>query len=123
MDLRNTSLGTTDKMKSLIILCAVSAVHACLREHALHREFSHYDLLTKRQTTDFPPTLTSEEAVLVSSFNNVTISQWSYYYTHGLHLAGTNQSMAQWTADRWSENGFVAGLAPYCRLYKSVSVL
>ena len=59
--------------------------------------------------------LQPNEAILADSFDNVTLDQWSYYYTHGLHLAGTNKSMAQWTADRWAENGFMSGLAEYCK--------
>lgn len=31
--------------------------------------------------------------------------EWSQYYTAGPHLAGKNQSQAQWTADKWSEFG------------------
>nr|POE62752.1 putative glutamate carboxypeptidase [Quercus suber] len=30
---------------------------------------------------------------------------WSAYYTAGPHLAGKNQSQAQWTADKWAEWG------------------
>ena len=83
-------------------------VNCCVRDHAFHRPRS----LAKRQTTPRVP-LTEDESVLVNSVDNNTLNDWSYYYTHGAHLAGTNQSMAQWTADRWSENGFQARLDEY----------
>lgn len=57
--------------------------------------------------------MTSDEAVLANSFDNNTIETWNYYYTHGAHLAGTNRTMAQWTADRWAENGFQSRLDEY----------
>ena len=62
----------------------------------------------------FPPQLTEEESILVNSFDSESIRATSYYYTHGLHIAGTNESMAQWTADRWAENGFDSRLIEYC---------
>lgn len=83
-------------------------VSGCIRDHVLHRPRS----VAKRQTTPRVP-LTPDESVLVNSFDNNTLRDWNYYYTHGAHLAGTNQSMAQWTADRWSENGFQARLDEY----------
>ncbi|KAG7001495.1 glutamate carboxypeptidase [Physcia stellaris] len=83
-------------------------VSGCIRDHVLHRPRS----VAKRQTTPRVP-LTPDESVLVNSIDNSTLRDWNYYYTHGAHLAGTNQSMAQWTADRWSENGFQARLDEY----------
>ncbi|KAL9033165.1 MAG: hypothetical protein Q9180_006096, partial [Flavoplaca navasiana] len=65
----------------------------------------------KKSTPRVP--LTPDEAVLTSSFDNNTLNDWSYYYTHGVHLAATNRTMAQWTADRWSENGFQSRLDEY----------
>ncbi|KAL8868857.1 MAG: hypothetical protein Q9174_004708 [Haloplaca sp. 1 TL-2023] len=92
----------------LQISCFVSLALACVRDHAIHRPRS----LVKRQSTPLAP-LTADEAILVNSFDNNTLDDWSYYYTHGAHLAGTNESQAQWTADRWSENGFQARLDEY----------
>ena len=92
---------------SLSLLFATLA-RGCVRDHAFHRPRS----IVKRQSTPRVP-LTPDEAVLTSSFNNNTLNDWSYYYTHGLHLAGTNRTMAQWTADRWSENGFQSRLDEY----------
>ncbi|KAL8855938.1 MAG: hypothetical protein Q9178_007452 [Gyalolechia marmorata] len=89
-------------------LLFATLVSACVRDHAFHRLRS----LAKRQSTPLVP-LTSDEAILANSFDNNTLSDWNYYYTHGAHLAGTNRTMAQWTADRWSENGFQARLDEY----------
>lgn len=57
--------------------------------------------------------MSEKESLILDSFSNVSISEWSYYYTSGVHLAGTNQSQAQWTADRWSENGIPSSLVAY----------
>ncbi|KAI1820202.1 N-acetylated-alpha-linked acidic dipeptidase-like protein 2 [Xylaria intraflava] len=80
---------------------------ACLRE----QHFQPRDL-AKRQSTPLSP-LSPEEQIIVDSISNVTIADWSYYYTHGYHLAGTNKSMATWTADRMHENGWNSSLATY----------
>ncbi|SMR58374.1 unnamed protein product [Zymoseptoria tritici ST99CH_1E4] len=58
---------------------------------------------SKRQAS---PELTDNERLLTNSISNSSISQYSFYYTQGLHLAGTNQSQAQYTADLWAEAGF-----------------
>ncbi|KAI0593257.1 glutamate carboxypeptidase II [Biscogniauxia sp. FL1348] len=87
---------------ALLLTCG----QACLHEHQFHRA------TVKRQDT--PPTaLTPEESILVDSIASTSISEWSYYYTHGYHIAGTNRTMAQWTADRWSENGWDSSLVAY----------
>ncbi|KAL9618071.1 MAG: hypothetical protein Q9160_007200 [Pyrenula sp. 1 TL-2023] len=70
-------------------------------------------LVRRQGQTTSPAQLDENESVLVNSFESTDLDSWSYYYTHGLHVAGTNQSMAQWTADRWAENGFTSGLATY----------
>ncbi|CUS07819.1 unnamed protein product [Tuber aestivum] len=58
-------------------------------------------------------TLAGQEAIITESISNATIAQWSYYYTHGNHLAGTNKSMAEWTRDKWIENGIPSHLVEY----------
>lgn len=92
----------------LSVLLFATWASSCVRDHAFHRPRS----LAKRQTTPRVP-LTADESVLVNSFDNNTLDDWSYYYTHGAHLAGTNRSMAQWTADRWSDIGFQGRLDQY----------
>ncbi|OTB13590.1 hypothetical protein K445DRAFT_319808 [Daldinia sp. EC12] len=78
----------------------------------MHERRSHLSLPEKRVTTPLSP-LSPEETILVDSISNTTISEWSYYYTHGAHLAGKNLTMAQWTADRWKENGWNSSVASY----------
>ena len=96
---------------------AVAIVNAC--QHDVHHLHSFAGLkerlLTKREERPtFPPVLDESESVLVNSFENTDLDTYSYYYTHGLHVAETNLSMAQWTADRFAEHGFTASLAKYC---------
>ncbi|KAK3215000.1 hypothetical protein GRF29_19g1910120 [Pseudopithomyces chartarum] len=100
------------KLLFLSTLALVAPVHACQRELTSTRHPRH----AKRQTANatFPPILDSNEQILVNSFDNTTISTWSYYYgSHSYHLAGTNETIAQWTADRWAENGFTSRLDEY----------
>jgi N-acetylated-alpha-linked acidic dipeptidase len=59
------------------------------------------------------PVLSEAESLLVNSFDNTSIDSWSYYYTHGYHIAGSNKTMAQWTADQWSSFGVPSSLAEY----------
>ncbi|RYN30317.1 putative glutamate carboxypeptidase [Alternaria tenuissima] len=90
-------------MKATLLALAAIGVQACQRERAfLHHPHKH----VKRQSA-FPPALTPDEEILLNSFDSVSISEWSYYYTHGQHLA------AQWTADKWSEYGFTSRLDEY----------
>lgn len=90
----------------------LSAALATLCQACLHEHHFQPSGLTKRQVTPLSP-LTPEEKILVDSVSNVSISEWSYYYTHGYHLAGTNMTMAEWTADRWRENGWNASVVSY----------
>ncbi|KAI0898171.1 glutamate carboxypeptidase [Annulohypoxylon nitens] len=77
----------------------------------MHERRSHSHLIEKRDTPLAP--LSPEEATLVGAVSNTTISEWSYYYTHGAHLAGKNISMAEWTADRWQESGWNSSIVSY----------
>ncbi|KAI0135366.1 glutamate carboxypeptidase [Daldinia grandis] len=81
-------------------------------EACMHERRSHSSLTGKRDTTPLQP-LNPEEAILVDSISNTSISEWSYYYTHGAHLAGKNMTMADWTADRWKENGWNSSIVSY----------
>ena len=111
-------------MRSSWLSLLVVATHsqACLRERGLHHghshavEENHRQLQRRQDIVQFPPVLDANEQVLVNSFNATDIDSWSYFYTHGAHLAGTNKTMAQWTADRWSESGFDASLAEYSKV-------
>jgi N-acetylated-alpha-linked acidic dipeptidase len=57
--------------------------------------------------------LSPHEAILLNSFESTDIDSWSYYYTHGVHLAGTNETEAQWTVDKFASYGFDARLVSY----------
>lgn len=57
--------------------------------------------------------LAEKEQIIIGSFSNVSISEWSYYYTHGAHLGGKNYSQAEWTRDKWSENGIPSSIVSY----------
>ncbi|KAI2636053.1 N-acetylated-alpha-linked acidic dipeptidase-like protein 2 [Xylaria nigripes] len=91
----------------LLFALLATLCQACVRE----RHFQPSGLI-KRQSTHLSP-LSPEEKVLVDSISNVTLSEWSYYYTHGNHLAGKNLTMAQWTADKFKENGWKSSIATY----------
>lgn len=97
------------------VLAYAAAIHAC--QHEIHNAEHFFGLdnrLVKRQEpTSFPPALDENEGLLVGAIESTDIDQWSYYYTHRVHLAGTAEAVAQWTADKWSENGFQAGLVEY----------
>ncbi|KAI0160242.1 N-acetylated-alpha-linked acidic dipeptidase-like protein 2 [Xylariaceae sp. FL1272] len=96
-------LGKRSNFLAGVAALLLAQCHACLREHIFH----HRDLI-KRGTTPLLP-LSLEEQVLVDSVSNVTLSEWSYYYTHGYHVAGKND----WTADRFRENGWNASVISY----------
>ena len=96
-------------------LSFAAVVYACQREWylPLGHTHKHQSTLHKRQEAAFPPVLTEQETLLVNSFDNNTIDDWSYYYTHENKLAGLGKAAAQWTADRWAEFGFESHLAEY----------
>lgn len=74
--------------------------------------------LQKRQneTVAPGPSLDENESVLSNAVDPASLNSSSYYYSHGDGVAGRNRSMAQWTADRWSEGGFDSYLVEYSRL-------
>jgi N-acetylated-alpha-linked acidic dipeptidase len=93
---------------------SASLADACPHHHENWEYLDPHASIAKRgEAAPFPPVLTEDESILLNSFDSNSVSDWSYYYTHGLHLAGTNQSMAQWTVDRWNEFGVPASLASY----------
>jgi N-acetylated-alpha-linked acidic dipeptidase len=64
---------------SLLFLGAIGA-QACQRERAfVHHSHAH----VKRQNSNstFPPVLDPNEQILLNSFDNTSISEWSYYYS------------------------------------------
>lgn len=102
-------------LSSFIALAAVA--YACQRDwdtfnHRVHQHRSH-SKHAKRAEVEYPPSLTETESILVNSFDNKSLSEWSHYYTHGDHLGSHNKTMAEWTAEKWKEAGFDAYLAEY----------
>lgn len=77
-----------------------------------HKRRSHSNGVYNRQITPRSP-LTADETLIIDSFDNNSISDWSYYYTHRVHIAGKNVDEAQWTADRFTEAGIPSRLDTY----------
>ncbi|KAF2848827.1 N-acetylated-alpha-linked acidic dipeptidase-like protein 2 [Plenodomus tracheiphilus IPT5] len=99
-------------MRTAILLLAAIGAQACQRERAFQHH-PHKHVKRQESNSTFPPALDANEQILLDSFDNTSIATWSYYYTHGDHIAGRNESMAQWTADKWSEYGFTSRLDEY----------
>ncbi|KAH8730416.1 N-acetylated-alpha-linked acidic dipeptidase-like protein 2 [Phaeosphaeriaceae sp. PMI808] len=99
-------------MKTTLFLLGAIGAQACQREREFVHHAHHY---VKRQSTQapFPPVLDANEQILLNSFDNTSIAEWSYYYTHGEHIAGHNKTIAQWTANKWTEFGFKSRLDEY----------
>lgn len=66
-------------MKLSLISIAGIGVYACERD----LQFRNLDRHLKRQDANvtFPPILDENERVLIDSFDNTSISTWSYYYS------------------------------------------
>lgn len=62
--------------KLALLLSLAAGAHACLRQWD-ERHYSHAHHAVKRQAAAFPPVLTAHESVLVNSFDNNSISDWS----------------------------------------------
>jgi N-acetylated-alpha-linked acidic dipeptidase len=93
--------------KLALVALLATGLNACQRD----RKFAHNGHMKRAATPR--ASLTPDEQLIISSFDANKIDDWSYYYTHGLHLAGRNESQAQWTADHWSKWGIPSGLATY----------
>jgi len=67
-------------MKTTLLLLGAIGAQACVRE----RSFSaHTHAHVKRQTSNstFPPVLETNEQILLGSFDNTSLAEWSYYYS------------------------------------------
>lgn len=101
------------RTRQLAILAAlIAGTSACQHDWDVAKRHTHRQPIVKRDK-QWPPILDEQEAILVNSFDNVSIDEWSYYYGHQNKLAGYGKDAAQWTADRWNENGFEAHLNEY----------
>jgi N-acetylated-alpha-linked acidic dipeptidase len=103
----------------LPLVLEVVLVTACERDFLSIAHNHDHDLKPRspssifRRAAPFPPVLSTPETILTNSFDNVSLDTWSSYYAHGAHIAGTNKTMAQWTSDRWNENGISSKLVEY----------
>lgn len=67
-------------MKTSLFLLGAIGAQACMRERSfVHHSHPH----VKRQSSNatFPPVLNTNEQILLSSFDNTSIAEWSYYYS------------------------------------------
>lgn len=102
-------------------LILVTGVYTCLNDreetsrlHARrHDRLHHRSRHLKRDVPEFPPVLTETEAILVNSFDNKSISDWSLYYTSGYRLASYNHSQAEWTRQKCIDAGWESWIAEY----------
>lgn len=125
----------TTHVSALLGLAAGAA--ACAPDFNSLLKRTHCQPLTlSKRDEQWPPVLSEHETILVNSFDNNTVDQWSYYYgrqdklagygkeaaevnffsflpyypiTHSHHSANTSQ----WTRDQWAANGFDAHLNEY----------
>nr|AJD23169.1 glutamate carboxypeptidase [Onygena corvina] len=97
----------------LLLALATAAVDGCVRERDIGSVDPFSELAKRSEGQLHLPHLSKFESMLLNSFDNTTVDTWAYYYTHGLHIAGTNRSMAQWTADKWAESGFTSSVVSY----------
>ncbi|KAK1658373.1 PA domain-containing protein [Colletotrichum godetiae] len=96
-----------------LALTYAALASACQRDFFVEKRHTHRKPIAKRADDVWPPVLSEEETILVNAFDNVTVDEWSDYYGHQVKLAGLGKEAAQWTADRWTENGFNAQLKEY----------
>lgn len=101
------------RTQQLSVVAALAAgASACQRDFNIEARHTHRQPLVRRNE-DWPPVLSEHETLLSNSFDNVSIDEWSHYYGHQNKLAGYGKDAAQWTADRWNENGFESHLNEY----------
>lgn len=102
-------LGASILLGGLAYACQKDWDALARRSHH-HQEHNRH---AKRAEVEYPPRLSEVESILVNSFENTSISEWSYYYTHGDHLGSHNKSMAEWTAQKWKDAGLDAWLEEF----------
>ncbi|SPO06042.1 related to glutamate carboxypeptidase II [Cephalotrichum gorgonifer] len=97
---------------ALIAATLATGAAACHHDFNVVARHTHRQRVEKRND-NWPPVLSEHETLLVNSFDNVSIDEWSHYYGYQNKLAGYGKEAAQWTADRWNENGFESHLKEY----------
>jgi N-acetylated-alpha-linked acidic dipeptidase len=99
-------------MRSLLPLLSLTGIASGCQRDFNPPKHSHRKPLVRREQ-QWPPVLSKHETILVNSFDNNTIDDWSNYYGHEVKLAGLGKDAAEWTRDRWAENGVDASLSEY----------
>ncbi|KAF1972706.1 glutamate carboxypeptidase 2 [Bimuria novae-zelandiae CBS 107.79] len=103
------------RMLSVAVLLGGLA-YACQKDwDALARRSHHqvHNRHAKRAEVMYSPSLSEIESILINSFENKSISDWSYYYTHGDHLGSHNKSMADRTVQKWKDTGLDAWIEEF----------
>ncbi len=96
------------------LLPLTTLAQACLREFSTEVQHTHRKPILRRdEPSAFPPVLTPQETILVNAFDSNSIDDWAKYYGHQVKLAGLGKAAAEWTRDRWAENGVDAHLKEY----------
>lgn len=67
--------------KVLLGLLAAIGVQGCMRERTLQAHTHHTHVKRQESNVTFPPILDANEQILLDSFDNTSISTWSYYYS------------------------------------------
>lgn len=74
------SVHLSVNMRAAFLVLAAIGAQACQRE----RTFQHHPHKHVKRQSNFPPALTPDEEILLNSFDSVSISEWSYYYSIAL---------------------------------------
>jgi N-acetylated-alpha-linked acidic dipeptidase len=68
-------------MKLILVLIAAVGSQACQRERTFKSHAHSHAVKRQSANATFPPVLDANEQLLVDSFDNTSISTWSYYYS------------------------------------------
>jgi len=68
-------------MKLILVLIAAIGSQACQRERTFKPHAHSHAVKRQDANATFPPVLDTNEQLLIDSFDNTSISQWSYYYS------------------------------------------
>ncbi|EMD89702.1 hypothetical protein COCC4DRAFT_56324 [Bipolaris maydis ATCC 48331] len=98
-------------MYFVLVLLLSRITQGCDKKHRVRHHNRH---IYRRDTApSFPPILTPQEQILVSSFDDTSMASWSSYYSHKRNLAGESSTVPEWTAAKWAEYGFDTRLDSY----------
>jgi N-acetylated-alpha-linked acidic dipeptidase len=96
-------------------LLLVLIPQALFDEHRHNHWPPHYHQPGHRRNDTARSKITYAELqeILLTSPDPDRISNSSYYYTHGSHLAGQNYSQALWTKEKWEDYGLKSDIVTY----------